>query len=176
MLYFRTIFIIILIIFILISLYSCNYAAGRYAELIREYASKYDVKPSVVFAIADVESHFNPRAKSSAGAIGIMQIMPATGKWIANNLLLDDYQEDDLFKADTNIRFGTWYISYLFSVFEEEWQVFAAYNAGEGAVKEWIKEKTFQKEDIPYPETANYVKKVERAQARYANKKIAAFN
>ncbi|HAE88850.1 MAG TPA: lytic transglycosylase [Clostridiales bacterium] len=139
-------------------------------------STEYGVKSSVVFAVAEVESHFNPKAKSKVGAIGIMQLMPKTASWIAQNLSIEEFKEEDLYDAQTNIRFGVWYLSYLYIVFEEDWQVFAAYNAGEGAVKDWIEDKNFKKEDIPYSETAFYVKKVERAVKRYAKKNFAAFD
>ena len=176
MFYFRLIFISIIAIFIIISLNSCVFGASRYADLIESSALEFGVDEAVVYAVAEVESHFNSKAKSSAGAIGIMQLMPETALWIAENLAIEDYKEEYLYLPEVNIRFGTWYLSYLFSVFDEDWQVYAAYNAGVGTVKGWLEEKSFSKEDIPYPETAQYVRKVERAAKRYAKKKLLAFN
>ena len=176
MFYFKLIFISIISIFIIISLYSCCLGARRYADLIEDSAQEFGVEASVVYAVAEVESHFNPKAKSKAGAIGIMQIMPETGRWIAGVLLIDDYQDEDLYRPEVNIRFGAYYLSYLFSIFEEDWQVYAAYNAGERAVKGWLEDKTFQKDAIPYDETAKYVFKVERAVRRYTKKNLLAFN
>ena len=129
----------------------------------------------MVFAVAEVESHFNPQAVSAVGAIGIMQIMPSTGEWIASVLCVPDYNVDDLFDPELNLRFGTFYLSYLFSVFSEEWQIIASYNAGEGVVRGWIDENvTF--DSIPYHETLDYVRKVKRALSRYRRKKYAAFD
>ena len=176
MLYFKSIFIIIITFFAIISFYSCFSSANRYAKIINEISAEYNVDPSVVFAVAEVESHYNPKAESKVGAIGIMQLMPKTATWIAQCLSIEEFKEEDLYDAQTNIRFGAWYLSYLYTVFKEDWQVFAAYNAGEGVVKNWIEDENFKKEDIPYSETAFYVKKVERAAARYAKKNFAAFD
>ncbi len=176
MFYFRLIFISIIAIFIIISLYSCAFGANRYADLIEASALEFGVDEAVIYAVAEAESHFDPKAKSLAGAIGIMQLMPETAFWIAENLSFEGCEEDDLYSPEVSIRFGTWYLSYLFSVFDENWQVYAAYNAGEGTVKGWLKQKNFSKEDIPYPETKRYVRKVERAVKRYGKKKLLAFN
>lgn len=176
MFYFRLIFISIIAIFIIISLNSCVFGACRYADLIQSSALEFGVDEAVICAIAESESHFDPKAKSSAGAIGIMQLMPETALWIAANLCVEDYKEDSLYLPEVNIRFGAWYLAYLFSVFDESWQVYAAYNAGEGTVKEWLETENFAKDDIPYPETAQYVRRVERAVKRYTKKKLLAFN
>ena len=72
MLYFKPIFIIIVVIFIIISLYSCDLGARRYADLIREISLEYGVDPAVVLAVSEVESHFDPKAKSSAAYRGII--------------------------------------------------------------------------------------------------------
>ena len=143
--------------------------AKRYADDVSASASEFQVDPSLIFAICETESHFNPQAKSSAGAIGIMQIMPETGKWIAENLSFSDYREEVLSDPSINIRFGAYYLAYLSSLFSEFWQVIAAYNAGEGAVSLWI-EKGISEESIPFPETKRYVAKVKRAFARYQEK------
>ena len=174
--YIRSIFIIIAVIFAIIPTYSCESQPQKYAETIKLYSRLYGVDPAIVFAVCETESHFNPQAYSPMGAVGIMQIMPETGRRIAGVLLIDDYQDENLYRPEVNIRFGAYYLSYLFSIFEEDWQVYAAYNAGEGAVKGWLEDKTFQKDAIPYDETAKYVFKVERAVRRYAKKNLLAFN
>lgn len=174
MLYIKQAFIIIVLIFASISLFSCNYGARKYADAIGLYSEEYGVEEAIVFAVCETESHFNARARSKVGAIGLMQIMPDTAQWIARAIGMVDFKTDDLYDPTLNIRFGVWYLSYLFSIFDESWQVFAAYNAGETAVKDWLKQGKKTKEDIPYAETANYVKKIERSIKHY-RKKIAAF-
>lgn len=146
----------------------------EYLALIDECATLYSVDSSVVTAVCYVESHFRKDAISSAGAIGIMQIMPETGEWIATALsipIADDY----LYDPKINIRIGTYYLACLYAKFDAEWCVFAAYNAGEHRVSEWLKEGITQ-DTIPFPETKNYVKKVEIARKRYANKNLFAFH
>ena len=149
--------------------------ARKYADLIREYAAINSLDPAMVFAIVSVESHFNERARSTKGAIGLMQLMPKTAGWIAECLQVSKYNTDDLFDPRCNIAFGTFYLRYLFDRFPEDWQAFAAYNAGEGVVSAWLKEGIDEKE-IPYSETRNYVKKVQRAICYYRGKKYVAFD
>ena len=105
-----------------------------------------------------------------------MQIMPDTGEWVASVLEVEGFRESDLQDAEINIRFGTWYLSYLLSRFEERWQGLAAYNAGEGKVRGWIEEGIDSIDMIPLSETLSYVKKVEAAISRYRRKKYAAFD
>ena len=174
MFYFKTIFIIIILIF---ALFSCDIGARRFADSINLSAREFSVKPELLFAVAETESHFNATAKSKAGAIGLMQIMPKTGEWIADLLSIKNYSESDLYDPKINIRFASYYLAYLSSVFSEEWQVIAAYNAGEGAVKEWIEGKgVLSPEEIPYLETKEYVKRVKRAIRYYKDKKFVAFD
>ena len=174
--YFKSTFIIITLIFTLFLSNSCDFGPKKYEEIIKVNAREYSLEPAIIFAVAEVESHFNPQAKSKKGAIGIMQIMPETGAWIATSLGIEGYQDSDLQDAEINIRFGTWYLSYLLSRFEESWQGLAAYNAGEGKVRGWIEEGVDSIDMIPLSETLSYVKKVEAAISRYRRKKYAAFD
>ena len=175
MFYFKTTFIIITLIIAIFCCFACDSWARRYAESIRESAVIYGLDPGLLFAIADVESGFDPNAVSSAGAIGIMQIMPKTGEWIATCLLIENYSNDLLLDPSLNICFGAFYLSYLFDRFDEVWQVVAAYNAGEGIVKEWVK-SGLSCEEIPYLETNRYVQRVEKAFRYYQGKKFVAFD
>lgn len=143
--------------------------------MIRGSAVEFGVEPALIFAVCEVESHFNPRALSPTGAVGIMQIMPSTGEWIASRLGVADYHEEDLYDPTVNVRFGTYYLSYLGNLFSEEWQIIAGYNAGEGAVRSWI-EGGLTEADVPYMETSSYLRKVKRALSYYRHKKIAAFD
>ena len=174
--YFKAIIVIIVAIFSVIPIYSCDIGARKYADIIQRYSREYEVDPELVFAVIETESHYNPRAVSPVGALGIMQIMPQTGSWIATCLSIENYNEELLFDPEVNIRFGTWYLSYLTSVFDENWQIVCAYNAGEGCVKRWIEDEGVTRESIPIAETAEYLAKVERAQSYYRRKKYASFN
>lgn len=174
--YFRRNLIIITLFLLLFSTYSCDSTQKKYADTIRHYSLEYDLDPAVVFAVIETESHFNPVAISPVGAVGIMQIMPNTARWIASYLLLENYFDEYLLDPEINIRYGTRYLSYLFSVFDEMWQGIAAYNAGEGTVKGWLNQGGITRETIPIAETATYVDRVERALSRYRSKKYASFD
>ena len=173
MFYFRRVFIIITIILLLFCSYSCVKPEKKYIDTIALYADRYGVDPYLVLAIAYVESGFDAKAVSPVGAMGVMQIMPATGEWIAG-LLGVECREDFLMDPDINIQIGTYYLSYLSMRFADDWQVYAAYNAGETAVYGWL-EKGIGRKSIPYEETKEYVSKVERARKRFSAKKIFAF-
>ena len=143
----------------------------KYAESVEKYAAEYDVPESVVYAVIKTESGFTPDAVSLKGAIGLMQITPDTFDWLcsktgdeANSLLL--------YEPDTNIRYGTYFLSLLHNEYKAWDTVYAAYNAGRGRVNSWLASEEYNNngrlKNIPYEETASYVKKVETAQSVYA--------
>ena len=144
----------------------------KYASIIDRYASEFGVDETEIFAIIETESKFNKDAKSSAGAIGLMQIMPDTGRWIATTLGIE-FEINELFDPNVNVRFGAFYLSYLHGKFSEDWVVYASYNAGEGVVSRWV-EENIKKDEIPYAETKNYVQKVFKAKKYFGSKKFAA--
>jgi len=137
-------------------------------------ATKYGIDPYFVAAIIREESQFRPEAVSPAGARGVMQVMPATGEWVARTTGLAGFDRSRLFEADVNITVGTWYLAHLMKRFQGDlYRVSAAYNAGPEAVSAWnarnggsgdIDEFV---ESIPYLETRGYVKKVIRNYAEY---------
>ena len=157
----------------LFSCNSCLLKADRYEATILDYAIKYNVDPCLISAVCQVESAFDPTAESSAGAIGLMQILPSTGAWLAGVLGLE-YNDALLYEPAYNIRIGTYYLAYLYTRFREDWMVYAAYNAGENRVSEWLKEG-IDRGTIPFPETKSYVLKIERARKRFQRKKSATF-
>lgn len=152
-----TIFLIGLISIIFIINSTINNNKILYIEEAERCSERYGVDVYVTLAVISAESKFDARAVSSAGAVGLMQLMPATAEWIADKLNIE-YGYEKLFDVEYNIRLGTYYLSYLLKSFEYEYAL-AAYNAGEGVVREWI-EKGINVEDIPYPETRDYVKRV----------------
>lgn len=108
-------------------------------------ARQYNIDPHLIQAIITVESNFNPRAVSRAGALGLMQLMPQTAV---------RYQVDNPFDPETNIAGGIRYLRDLFQLFPGDLRlVLAAYNAGEGAVQRYAGMP-------PYPETQQYVTRV----------------
>lgn len=145
----------------------------KYKAFIEKYSACYNLDTAIVYAIANVESDFDEKAVSSAGAMGVMQLMPATAEWIAGELG-EEYDEKMLFDAETNIWYGCFYLRYLLDKFGDVWVVVAAYNAGEGVVREWIAEDGSLNEDaIGYGETKRYVSKVRRCYRAYKNAEFA---
>lgn len=135
-------------------------------ELVYSMAAQYDVDPFLVFAIIRAESKYQTWAESPVGAKGLMQIMPDTADWIAGEMNLKDFEVEDLYDPETNIRLGCWYLSDLQEEFNDNIPLTAAaYNAGRGKVKQWLQEGKWKGgtddiESIPFPETQRYVKSV----------------
>lgn len=136
-----------------------------FLPMVKTEAANRAVDPYFVYAVMRQESTFNPGIISPAGAIGLMQIMPATGKTIARELK-EPFSTDSLFSPAVNIRFGAYYLSQLLDQFNEnEVLALASYNAGPTNAMGWYlrnKDKEFDLfvEDIDFSETRNYVKKV----------------
>jgi soluble lytic murein transglycosylase len=146
----------------------------EYSDLITTYATRYNIPEYVVYAVIKVESNFDPKAESSVGARGLMQMMPSTFKWLTGNEhLKENLSEDKLFTPDVSIRYGCYYLQYLYAKFDHKWDlVFAAYNGGEGNVAKWLKNPEYADgngnlKEIPFTETRNYVKKVNSAIKMY---------
>lgn len=144
-----------------------------YVDTIAHYADEYDLDPFLVLAVMRAESSFKSDAVSSAGAVGLMQIMPDTGAWIAHKLDMDDvYEESMLFEPDYSVRFGCWFLRFLTDRFDGVCRhIVAAYNAGHGSVEKWLADPAYAVDgllvNIPFPETARYVEKVETAYEAY---------
>ena len=132
----------------------------KYKSEIKYFSDKYGIEENLVFAVIKAESGFNPNKVSEKGAAGLMQIMPETAEYIGERFFSG--RKFDLFLPAENIEAGCFYIFYLSEKFENTTEILAAYNAGEGNVKLWKKEKgaPLTENDIPFPETKNYVKRV----------------
>lgn len=136
----------------------------KYSDTITKYSKKYNVDPIIITAIIKTESNFNPKAVSNKNAMGLMQILPDTGKWICEKMNIE-FKEEMLFNPDDNIKLGAYYIKYLMDVFENDDLAYAAYNGGITNVKTWLKEGVITREketlkNIPFTETRNYVVKI----------------
>jgi soluble lytic murein transglycosylase-like protein/TolA-binding protein len=136
-----------------------------YSDIVNSEAPRRGINPAFVLAVIRQESIFNPAIVSSAGAIGLMQIMPSTGALLARELA-EPFSVDTLYRPSANIRYGTLYLRKLLDQFNEnEVLALASYNGGPPNAKEWYarnKDKDFDLfvEDIDFSETRNYVKKV----------------
>ena len=133
-----------------------------YSDLVFKYAEEYDIPPELVFAIIKVESDFDRTVVSSAGAMGLMQMMPSTYKWLATKFD-EPYDPQNLFSPEISIKYGTYYLSYLRTRFDSWEKVIIAYNWGEGNFMEHMDEHGYTEGDydsIPVTETRNYIKKV----------------
>jgi soluble lytic murein transglycosylase len=142
-------------------------------EYIAQSAARYKVDPFLVSAVIRVESKFQENAVSNRGARGLMQIMPATGQWAAQQMGLEGFKEDMLFDPRVNIQIGTWYLSSLSREFDGQLPVMiAAYNGGRGNVSSWLKagvwDGTYEsRRDIPYSETRAFLERVMDSYEQY---------
>lgn len=135
----------------------------RYAEYVRVHARENNLDPALLAAVIYQESKFRTNAKSSSGAIGLMQLTPETARGIAIRTHGSRFQTSDLYNAEINIRYGSWYLANLFHKYGSEPLVLAAYNAGQGNVDHW----RANGEAIQFPETRAYVSRVEHLQNVY---------
>ncbi len=135
----------------------------EYSEYVEKYALEYHIDKNLVYAIIHQESKFNPNAVSRANARGLMQITEDTFEWLKMRLNDSGTVYDDLFDPETNIKYGTYFLSLLKKEFSEVSTQLAGYNAGLNITKTWLSNKDYSKNGelldvIPYPETQNYVK------------------
>jgi len=132
-----------------------------YTDVVFNTSKAFGIDPFLVIAIMREESHFNPNIVSSAGAYGLMQLMPVTAKKVGNVTKVNE-----LFDEEKNIYIGIKYLSDLKKKYSRIEYIIAAYNAGEKAVDLWLQNNYRDAdefiEDIPYNETRDYVKKVLR--------------
>jgi soluble lytic murein transglycosylase len=135
----------------------------RYASIVRGHAHNYDLNPALLAAVIEEESKFRADAKSSAGAIGLMQLQPATAQGIAVRTGGSKFVLSDLYDPEINIRYGAWYLHHLLLKYGDERLALAAYNAGQENVDRWRAEG----EDVQFPETRAYIDKVERLKGIY---------
>lgn len=149
-----------------------------YSKLISEKCKKYNVPEEIMYALVRSESFFDHQIESSAGAVGLTQLMTFTGNDIAHRL---KYNEYDLKNPDDNLEFGTWYLNNLAERLEKRWlSAFFSYNAGITRVRRWMNSSKIEfnnikklpddlfLETIPYEETREYGRKLVGAAAMYA--------
>ena len=143
-----------------------------YSEYVEKFCDVYGVDTNLAYAVIHTESGFNSNAVSHLGACGLMQLMPDTFKWLRSIDKESCDQYSDIFDPETNIRYGLFFLSIIQQRFGKEQLVIAAYHAGMGRVSSWLNDPNFSSDGvslhtIPFPDTENYVKKVERTKRIY---------
>jgi soluble lytic murein transglycosylase len=143
-----------------------------YSDVIRQQAAQKHIDPALIAAVIYAETKFDPR-QSSAGAEGLMQILPQTAEFLARRSGATTFHVRDLGTPEVNIAYGSYYIRYLLDEYHgSEMLALAAYNGGETNVNRWLatardRGLTLAVTDIPFPQTRAYVEKVLGAQRDY---------
>jgi peptidoglycan lytic transglycosylase len=137
----------------------------RYEEFVVGHADNYRLEPQLLAAMIYQESKFDADARSSSGAVGLMQLLPETGQGIADRTGGNNWRPADLLDPELNIRYGAWYLRHLLDKYEDERLALAAYNAGQTNVDGWRERGV----DIQFPETRHYVERVQELKRIYAD-------
>ena len=143
---------------------------SEYAKYVSKYSSEYGVPEDLVWAVIKTESDFNPSAVSGVGAVGLMQLMPNTFNEITNVRLNERLDMGMRYDPETNIRYGTYYLSYLYAKYKNWDTALAAYNGGLGNVNDWMGDDgRLTADEIPssFKETKDYIKKVNKTMEKY---------
>lgn len=142
-----------------------------YSDLVEQEAAEFDLDPDLVYAVIKTESGFDPEARSSADAMGLMQLTQETFDWIASLYPLEN-SSAGVYDPQANLHCGCALLRLLLDQYGSVDVALAAYNAGMGNVSEWLESGDYSHDGetlhtIPYPETDAYVKKVRRAYEIY---------
>ena len=145
----------------------------KYESTVIAAGREAGVSPSLVAGVILAEIGFNPKAQSEVGALGLMQLMPDTARWIAETHQIEVAQADNrrLQEPELNIYLGAYYLAWLLQRFDNKSvEALAAYNAGQHEVDSWIEEqgRPLTVEEIPVPETRFFVKKVLNNAEKYS--------
>ena len=135
----------------------------HYKAIVVAHARHYELDPALLSAVIYSESKFRADAESHSGAIGLMQLEPATAKGIAVHTGGSKFVVSDLYDPELNVRYGSWYLHHLLAKYGDEKLALAAYNAGQRNVDEW----RAKGEGIQFSETRAYVSRVERLKGIY---------
>ncbi len=164
--------LLILIIVVIITIILANYEdilkiiyKTEYSEYVEKYSKEENIDPLMIYSIIKEESNFNKGAVSNKGACGLMQLMDTTAKEVAKNVTMEYQSGTTLYNPEKNIKLGIKYYAELVKEFKTEGLALAAYNAGSGKVREWIKSNIIKEdgsnlENIPFKETNMYVRKI----------------
>ncbi len=160
--------VVCVIFFVLILVLNVFVFPRKYKNYVVAYSEEYGLETSLVYAMIKAESDFDKNAVSPSGALGLMQLLPSTAKWIAEELG-EFYEDSFMFNEDVNIRYGCFYLKYLFDKFGDTDTVICAYNAGETKVREWFENGRVVIDKIDYLETKTYLKRVKGFYNIYKN-------
>ena len=143
----------------------------EYTEYVEKYCAEYGVPEYIVYAIILTESDFTSNKLSEDGEIGLMQISPETFRWLTS-LTREELESGILYDPETNIKYGTYMLSYLYTQHNRWKTVLAIYDAGADVVEDWLALDNCIDENgnlvtIPNPNTAKYVETIERELAVY---------
>jgi peptidoglycan lytic transglycosylase len=127
-------------------------------------ARQWNLDEAIVYGIVRQESRFMPEARSRVGATGLMQLMPATARWVARQIQIRPFKPDMLVRPELNLQMGTYYFGRVLTDLGHPILATAAYNAGPGRARRWRDERPLEgavyAETIPFSETRDYVKNV----------------
>ena len=145
----------------------------QYISLVEENAEEFEIDQSLLYAVIKAESGFDKNAVSSVGAMGLTQITPETFEWLQTKTG-DSYDEDALFEPEISIYYGAYFLNMLLEEFDNTETALAAYHAGRGKVNEWLEDPKISPdgvvlENIPYEDTAGYVRSVVKITEKYKN-------
>lgn len=143
-----------------------------YEAEITAASEKYHVDKALIYGVIKTESNFDPKAVSSAGAIGLMQLMPDTFTWLQTYYEEDSHTKDDLYDPAVNIDYGVGLLSILLDKYENEETALCAYNGGAGHVDEWLTNPAYSDDGktlkvVPFGETSRYRRLVEQNKSIY---------
>ena len=144
-----------------------------HAAQIRAESTRRGLDPALVAAVIYRESGFVPDSRSDRGAVGLMQVLPPTARFIARQPTRPSPSPERLEDPEVNIAYGTWYLRYLIDRYQSVSLALAAYNAGEATVARWLARarsagRAFRvPDDIPFPETRGFVSEVQKTEGIY---------
>ncbi len=171
----RNVFAVLIAILLLFAVTGIPYFVLRanYPRPHYKTVSESGLPDSLVYAVIKAESDFDEAAISKAGAIGLMQLMPATAEFICSREKIV-FEKERLKEASYNIKLGCKYLSYLCERFPAVETALCAYNAGEGTARTWLKDPELSPDgirlsEIPYSETRAYLKKILKYRKIYEN-------
>ena len=148
----------------------------EYEEYVTKYGTEYNVEPALIYAVIKTESSFKPKAVSNVGARGLMQLMEEAFTWLKYRMGDQrDITFDSMFDPQTNIQYGTYYLSFLLEHYDNNMDLAAAaYHGGIGTVDGWLEQGIVDKNNVDVDKipqtndkTAEYVRRIRKAYNKY---------